>query len=705
MDILSNYDKINTERYQRFMITEDTSENIDFCKRSQQKIELRSYQQFPGEYLKENRGLLIDHGLGAGKTKTAVQTITTLGRDTVIMVPASLHGNFDIELNKVDLSSFAATSSTTGNINIYYLHYNAGNLVDQYNKIGQRSLFEKKTENKFSGKLIIIEESHIFFQNVISGKATIAITIFQRLMEAEDIKILCLTGTPITGDPFEVVPLFNLLRGYMKEDAAGSAKEGTSNKGKGKNFPLFPTLREDFYRDFISTEFNAIKNKEVFQDRITGLVSYYKGILDPEHYILPKIEEVSVVQCPMGSRQWKAYISSREREWDYERFAKYKTTAFKEGAYKKAERASAGTYKTTSAQMCNFAFPDLVEQKYESHLSNYGKVDEISAFKWKLLLENFEDPYKFLFEHLADHSGKLAYLIPKITSQESQGKKIFIYSKFQIVGALVCSKMLIQAGYEQVHESESLENGLPTKQKRFIVVDGAVKDPYKLISFYNRAENLRGEYCQIIIGTSVIQAGISLFDMREGYCLESQWRANIMTQVKGRMIRTCSHERLSIEERVVKFFILTAVPPTPELRGKISLDDGKTTDEFLYELALRKAALCDTFIDAMHEVAVDCYLNRAHNGAGTSYIDCRTCINSIPVPIIPADYKIHLVNGSRCTLLTKKTTLVDFTDITTGEKFKKDDRDNLYKWSTEFGKYEEIGFIKNGEIILNDIYF
>lgn len=684
-DIYSDFNKLITDRFPQFMMTDDTSTNKDFCKESRKTYEVNSYQAFPGEYLKDHRGLLLDHGLGSGKTRTAVNTIKALGRDTVVLVPASLHGNFSGELKRVQIPE----------VQVYFLHYNAGNLVAQYEKIGQRSLFERRSDNKFSGKLIIIEECHIFFQNVISGKAQVAIEIFDRLMKAENIKILCLSGTPITGDPFETVPLFNLLRGYLYEESSK------------KKYTLFPEFRQDFYRDFVSDEFNSIKNKDVFQDRITGLVSYYRGILDPDYDILPKINDMKVIECPMGTRQWIAYYETREEEWNYERFAKYKTTAFKEGKYKKAERASAGTYKTNSAQACNFAFPELVEKKFASQVSNYGKPKEISDFKWKLLNELFEDPFGHVYKNLADYSGKLAYLVPLLISPEKKGMKLFVYTKFQIVGAMIVAKMLEQAGYEQVFETDFSRssrgigsNPYDEKKPRFMVIDGTVKDPYLLINYYNREENQHGEYCQIIIGTSVMQAGVSLFDMREGYCLEAQWRSNILVQVKGRMIRTCSHERLPKEEREVSFYLLVAVPPRPDYRGKLSIDGGKTTDEMLYELSLRKAELCDTFVQAMHESAVDCYMNRAHNGE----IDCRQCMNDIPVPIIPADYKVHLVNGSKCTLLMTRTTLIDYFDPDTGMIFKKDDTGGLYLLSEETGKYTEVGFIKDGKIILNEYF-
>ena len=81
----------------------------------------------------------------------------------------------------------------------------------------QRENFLKQVEKvgRLNGKMIVIDESHIFFQNVISGKARQAIEVFEMMFNARDNKYLFLTGTPISGDPFELVPMFNLLKGKM----------------------------------------------------------------------------------------------------------------------------------------------------------------------------------------------------------------------------------------------------------------------------------------------------------------------------------------------------------------------------------------------------------------------------------------------------------------------------------------------------------
>src|SRR3972149_6030540 len=54
----------------------------DFCRRSKESVELRSYQKFIGEYFgrSQYRGLLLIHGTGSGKTLTAVQVMNIVQR-------------------------------------------------------------------------------------------------------------------------------------------------------------------------------------------------------------------------------------------------------------------------------------------------------------------------------------------------------------------------------------------------------------------------------------------------------------------------------------------------------------------------------------------------------------------------------------------------------------------------------------------------
>lgn len=675
-----NFGKALTTDFQQRMnklfshLTIDSVPEKDFCKNAMSKIELRSYQKFIGEYLtsvknyKEGlRGMLIIHGLGSGKTKTSINAISKLVKESdsdfkglIILLPASLKGEWESEFSKIDVKP-------------EYISYNAPNVMDQYYKLGEvklRKKFDPKKDNYFDKKLVIIEESHIFFQNAISGKARQAIELWNKMYESEGSRFLLLTGTPISGDPYELAPVFNLLR---------KTRSGV---------PLFPTSYGKFHEYFVSEENNSMKNKAVFQDRIVGLVSYYKGIKDPNRYVVPEYLGTAIVNCPMGQSQWAQYTTARYEEINMEEKTKFRKREFQIAQYKKpGTDTSGGTYKVMSAQSCNFTFPSDIEKKYRA-LKSQDARGSPTEYKWKLLEDKYKDTEKYIFDNIGTLSGKASILLKNILSKSSEGKKIFIYSRFKILGVKIISILLRQNGYTQIKESdmsgghgEDLEDG-----KRFIVIDGDTKDKYKLINFYNRKDNSRGQKCRFIIGTSVVAAGVNIFDVREEHIYEPQWRHGIIEQIRGRGIRTCSHSSLPIEDRDVKVFLYISTPPNKTYRETLIKDQGLTTDEFLYSIAKEKDVLNKSFIEALKEAAVDCKFNLAHN-VDSVPIKCRYCINSPPRLLFPDDLKKHIVEGSYCVTREKDIELYDFRD-----GYKIDLASNIYKWSEKKKGYEEVGY-------------
>ena len=68
-------------------------------------VRLQEHQQFVLDYVMQNkaqRGILLFHGTGTGKTLTAVSIATAMAwyKDVVILAPKSLHDNFRKELSK-----------------------------------------------------------------------------------------------------------------------------------------------------------------------------------------------------------------------------------------------------------------------------------------------------------------------------------------------------------------------------------------------------------------------------------------------------------------------------------------------------------------------------------------------------------------------------------------------------------------------------
>jgi hypothetical protein len=171
------------------------------------------YQKLLRDYMQNNspyRGILLYHSLGTGKTCTAITIAENLKltRNVVVMLPASLRTNFIY-----DGLMFCGDERYKNSINSYkekysFISYNANNTMAQIKKIGS-----------LDNKVIIIEEVHNLVSKMLSGIMGISkqgLEIYNTLMDAQNVKIIALSGTPLINDPFEVALLFNILRGYIE---------------------------------------------------------------------------------------------------------------------------------------------------------------------------------------------------------------------------------------------------------------------------------------------------------------------------------------------------------------------------------------------------------------------------------------------------------------------------------------------------------
>ena len=171
------------------------------------------YQKLLRDYMQNNspyRGILLYHSLGSGKTCTAIEISENLKteRNVVVMLPASLRTNF-IE----DGLMFCGSPLYKENPQSYkekysFISYNANNTTAQIKRIGS-----------LDNKVIIIEEVHNLISKIVSGIMGVSkqgLEIYNFLMNAQNSKIIALSGTPLINDPFEAAVLFNILRGYIE---------------------------------------------------------------------------------------------------------------------------------------------------------------------------------------------------------------------------------------------------------------------------------------------------------------------------------------------------------------------------------------------------------------------------------------------------------------------------------------------------------
>ena len=254
------------------------SKNITCENRSRDGFSLLTHQSIIRDYMNmytPYRGLLLYHGLGAGKTCGSIAIAEGFKETKQIMVltPASLRMNYVEEIKKcgdvlyrknqfwefIETDDLAVIEQLSQAMNLSgkYIQKQHGawlsnitkpsnfnvltqdekaSLDDQlnemiankyqfinYNGFQERHLgmiSEDFTINPFSNKVVIIDEAHNFISRIVNklGRKdpSVSIQLYNYLMHAENCRIILLTGTPIINYPNEIGVLFNILRGKIK---------------------------------------------------------------------------------------------------------------------------------------------------------------------------------------------------------------------------------------------------------------------------------------------------------------------------------------------------------------------------------------------------------------------------------------------------------------------------------------------------------
>lgn len=156
--------------------------------------------------------------------------------------------------------------------------------------------------------------------------------------------------------------------------------------------------------------------------------------------------------------------------------------------------------------------------------------------------------------------------------------------------------------------------------------------------------NLHGNLAKIMMVTKSGAEGISLKNVREVHLMEPFWNENRVDQVIGRAVRTHSHSALPRHERRVDIYVYMATFTEEQAKQRSieRLDQGKTSDEYLYALALQKAVLTDDMLGIIRRASVDCRLHRREHLA----VDPRHRCSARIVGRMPDDFSYALSSFS-----------------------------------------------------------
>jgi superfamily II DNA or RNA helicase len=615
-----------------------------------------NYQKFIGQYLSFEspcKELLIYHGVGAGKTASVINTYNLLYNYTpkwniFILIPASLHDDPWLK----DIKKWMSKNDYDNRFkNIIFIHYDS--------PFADKDFLEKiKLADANNNTMFVIEESHKFITNVYNnitsktGKRAQVIYeyIQQEKKENNNIRIMLLSATPAVNNPFEFALIFNLLR------------PGT--------FPASEALFEQLF--ISSSNYTSLNdnNKNIFQRRIMGLVSYYIGAT-PDKYAQKIMHYISI---PMEKYQEEIYNF-------YEEIEIKKEKAFAKMSYGKVG-VSMSTYSSYTRQTCNFVFPNISEsingekRPRPSHFNiketdaiileeskNLKKKMELTKSKVEVLqyielvnnfisslikyfkeiynqdkennhtifddINNFHNKYNGSFSKFFkdNKTSKLFKLMntcsPKyiriIFNIEKTKGTILIYSNYVAMEGLQILKIYLNLlGFIDVESDKlfnknnlKLNDNLLKNNFRYCEFHGGIEKNLRRINkeIFNDSYNKYGKYIKIIMISPAGAEGINLSNVRQVHILEPYWNEVRIEQVIGRALRFCEHRNLPLEERKVDIF-----------RYKMIRNSGnETSDEKLENISRKKYNLLLSFIDAIKEVAVDCELFKAHNMMNTQY--------------------------------------------------------------------------------------
>jgi superfamily II DNA or RNA helicase len=631
----------NFKKYK--MLPIEKTDGSDPCKdrKKDDQIELNLYQKFLGSFLDYRspfRDILIYHGLGSGKTATAINIYNILYNYTpawnvFLLIKASLRDSTWMG----ELKKFLSKDDFAGRrANIEFIHYDS--------PYADRDFIKKIKEADSSKKsLYIFDEAHNFIRNVYNnltskvGKRAQVIYdyIIQDKKENEQSRVILLSGTPAINSPYELALIFNLLR-------PGS-------------FPKNENKFNDLYITSGKIKMLNSSTKNMFQRRVLGLVSYYIGATKD-----------------LFAEKKEIYKDIVMDEYQQEVYEVYETIEAKLESAGLRGKSQIKTYKTFTRQASNFVFPvisdkvngekrprpkdfrlndidgerllegkseklkeQLLNKEYVTNIELYlktihdfvhqtemyfDKINEADKAKGNTIIDDikaFKDVYGYSYsKFMTDYTNKsnlfkklyacsCKYVSAIFYSLKSKGP-ILVFSNYVKMEGLEIFKLYLKyIGVEKYGKEDSKD------YLRYVEYHGEIDQETrnKNKEKFNLLENKEGKIIKFILVAPAGAEGISLRNVRQIHVLDPYWNEVRIEQLIGRGIRMCSHEDLPIKDRKVDVYRYKAVREN----GK------KTTDENVEESAKEKQTLIDSFLKTIKEVAVDCELFKSVNMLDEKY--------------------------------------------------------------------------------------
>lgn len=334
------------------------------------------------------------------------------------------------------------------------------------------------------------------------------------------------------------------------------------------------------------------------------------------------------------------FYNNKLSDWQYGHLVKF--LEISESDIGKSGQMSSFKFNQNAIQGSNIIFPDSVgdlgkigEQGWDScflkkTINREGEPPNIK-YLYKTHAENINSTNKsFLhLDNIGKYSKKFENIIKSIQTCEGI---VFIFSQYIAHGIKSLAIALEENGFNKINSLEENTNFLENsnqkrkfcarnlkykdeligddknsfKQANYIYLDGTIdkKELTKLVRMERKLSNKNGENIKVILGSSVIEQGVSFHCIREVHVLDPWHHLNKLEQAVGRAFRSKSHFKLEKERRNITLFIHTST---------FKNHTQESVDERIYRNAYLKKKHMSLVERQLKINSVDCFLNLKGN--------------------------------------------------------------------------------------------
>jgi hypothetical protein len=574
------------------------------------EIELSTYQTSIRNFLSNDtpyNGLLLFHGLGTGKTCSAITVAEehrkflkqsgmfiqegTKRREKRIYILGgpNLKSNFKKQLfdsSKVHkkngewgcrscLGNALLREVNPANLTLskeelikriqdnLHRHYKYMGYIEFANMVQGMKTRPYEIRNEFENSMIIIDEVHNIkgdtdndLESETDFTASKAIDLITKVTT---VKLLFLSATPMFNEPSEIVWIINMLNQNDKK-------------------PLM--VERDFFRDGML----LAEATDRFVHHIRGYVSYVKGE-NPYTFpyrIYPNFFDTRQIVMPITGIDGTAIGSLRTRVYPVELSPYQKEQYLNKIAHMKEGDVKNFTWNKTLLSKLNMCYPD--------------SIDDLTRYMRKRsLYEYYPETIKcFDPDQIQTYSAKIYSICRQI--EQSTGI-VLVYSRLISDGAYPMALALESMGYTNV-DGNMMSTKVTAKKYCLITGESNASANIENINRINSKENLYGDKIKVVIISAAASEGVDLHNIRQIHIMDPWWHLNRNEQIIGRGIRLCSHKALPFEERNAQIFLYVSL-----------IGEKEAFDYHLYRYAEEKASKIGQVTRLLKENAMDCAMN------------------------------------------------------------------------------------------------